>query len=82
MADERFWQWLRRRSLYKTTEGYVCAAQENALITHNYFATVLKDGGYDKYRMCGNYVQMVGLLVSACKKMASTNYRRQHDRMG
>ena len=24
VADERSWQWLRRGSLYKTTEGYVC----------------------------------------------------------
>ena len=82
VADERSWQWLRRGSLYKTTEGYVCAAQENALTTRNYCATVLKDGGNDKCRMCGDYVETVGHLVSACKKMAQTDYRRRHDRMG
>ena len=82
VADEKSWQWLRRGSLYKTTEGYVCAAQENALTTRNYCATVLKDGGNDKCRMCGDYVETVGHLVSACKKMAQTDYRRRHDRMG
>ena len=54
VADEKSWQWLRGGSLYKTTEGYVCAAQENALTTRNYCATVLKDGGNDKCRMCGD----------------------------
>ena len=82
VADEKSWQWLKRGSLYKTTEGYVCAAQENALTTRNYCATVLKDGGNDKCRMCGEYVETVGHLVSACEKMAQTDYRRRHDRMG
>ena len=82
VADERSWQWLRRGSLYKTTEGYVCAAQENALATRNYLATVVEDGGNDKCRMCGEYVETVGHLVSACKKMAQTDYRRRHDKMG
>ena len=82
VADEKSWQWLRRGSLYKTTEGYLCAAQENALTTRNYCATVLKDGGNDKCRMCGDYVETVGHLVSACKKMAQTDYKRRHDRMG
>ena len=82
VADEKSWQWLRGGSLYKTTEGYVCAAQENALTTRNYCATVLKDGGNDKCRMCGDYVETVGHLVSACGKMAQTDYRRRHDKMG
>lgn len=82
VADEKSWQWLRRGSLYKTTEGYVCAAQENALTTRNYCATVMKDGGNDKCRMCGKYVETVGHLVGACSTMAQTDYRRRHDRMG
>ena len=48
VADEKSWLWLRRGSLYKETEGCVCAAQENVLITRNYCATILKDGGNDQ----------------------------------
>ena len=36
----------------------------------------------DKSRIRGDYVETVGYLVSACKKMAQIDYRRQHDRMG
>lgn len=67
---------------YKTTEGYVMAAQENALTTRNYCATIVKDGGTDRCRMCGSYAETVQHLVGACSAMAQTDYRRRHDRMG
>ena len=83
VADvEKSWLWLRRGSLYAETEGYVCAAQENALVTRNYCATIVKDGGNDQCRVCGKYVETVGHLISACKPMAPTEYRRRHDKMG
>ena len=43
---------------------------------------MLKDGGDDKCRMCCEYVETVAHLVGACSKMAQTDYRRRHDRMG
>ena len=82
VAGELSWQWLKRDSLYKWTEGYVCAAQENALKTRNYCATILKEDCKTECRMCGDYPETVGHLVSACKKMAQTDYKRRHDKMG
>ena len=82
VAGEMSWQWLKRDSLYKWTEGYVCAAQENALKTRNYCATILKEGCRPECRMCGEHPETVMHLVSGCSKMAQTDYRRRHDKMG
>ena len=32
--------------------------------------------------MCGDHPETVGHLVSACSKLAQTEYRRRHDKMG
>ena len=79
---EMSWQWLKRDSLFKWTEGFICAAQENALKTRNYCATILKEDCKTECRMCGDYPETVGHLVSACTKMAQTDYKRRHDKMG
>ena len=82
VAGEKTWQWMRDSGLRKWTEGYVCAAQENVLKTRNYCASVLKQGGERKCRLCGEYVETVGHLVSACSALAQTEYKRRHDKMG
>ena len=76
------WQWLKRDSLFKWTEAYVCAAQENALKTRKYCASILKEDCKEECRMCGDHPETVGHLVSACSKLAQTEYRRRHDKMG
>ena len=82
VAGEKTWQWMRDCGLRKWTEGYVCAAQENVLTTRNYCVSVLKQGGERKCRLCGEYVETVGHLVSACSALAQTEYKRRHDKMG
>ena len=82
VASDRSWQWLRGGYLYKSTEGFICAAQENVLNTRNYCASVLKQEVDNKCRMCGEYAETVGHLVSACKQLAQTEYKRRHDTMG
>ena len=82
VAGEKTWQWMRDSGLRKWTEGYVCAAQENVLKTRNYCASVLKQGGERMCRVCGEYVETVGHLVSACSALAQTEYKRRHDKMG
>ena len=82
VAGGMSWQWLKRDSLFKWTEAYVCAAQENALRTRKYCASILKEDCKEECRMCGDYPETVGHLVSACTKLAQTEYRRRHDKMG
>ena len=82
VAGEKAWQWMRGGFLDKRTEGYVCAAQENVLPTRLYCATVMKDGSERACRMCGEEAESVGHLVSHCKKLRQTEFRRRHDKMG
>ena len=82
VASERSWQWLRGGYLYKSTEGYICAAQEGVLYTRKYCASVMNQEVDSKCRMCGEYEETVGHLVSACSTLAQTEYRRRHDTMG
>ena len=82
VADERSWQWLRGGFLDKRTEAFVCAAQENALKTRCYNATILHQEGDVKCRMCGKSAETVGHVMSACDKLAQRDYKRRHDRMG
>ena len=82
VADERSWQWLRGGFLDKRAEAFVCAAQENALKTRCYNATILRQEGDVKCRMCGKSAETVGHLMSACDKLAQRDYKRRHDRMG
>lgn len=82
VAGERSWQWLNGGFLDKRTEGFLCAAQENVLKTRYYCATVMKQGEEQQCRKCGEYVETVGHVVSACKMLAQNEYRRRHDKMG
>ena len=82
VADDRSWQWLRAGYLGKGTEGFVCAAQEQALRTRFFRATIEKEDVDPKCRMCEEEVESVGHLASGCGKLAQREYRRRHDRMG
>ena len=82
VADERSWQWLRAGYLGKGTEGFVFAAQEQALRTRFFRATIQKEAVDPKCRVCGKEVESVGHLASGCSGLAQKEYKRRHDRMG
>lgn len=63
MADERLWQWLRAGYLGKRTEGYVFAAQEQAL------RTIENEDVDANCRVCGKEVESVGHVASGCTDM-------------
>ena len=82
VADPRSWQWLRAGYLGKGIEGYVCAAQEQALRTRFFRASIQGEKVDPKCRVCGKEVESVGHLASGCSGLAQREYRRRHDRMG
>jgi hypothetical protein len=82
VASDRSWQWLRGGYLYKRTEGFVCAAQEDVIYTRNYYASVAHMDVENKCRMCGEPGESVRHLVSGCTMLAQREYRRRHDTMG
>ena len=82
IAHEKSWQWMRGGFVDKRTEGFVCAAQENVVPTRLYHRTVIKDGSSQECRMCGEEAESVGHLVSHCKVLRQTEFKRRHDKMG
>ena len=83
VADERSWQWLNGGYLTKATEGFILAAQEQALRTRWVRATI--DGVADvdpMCRVCGQYQETVTHLVGGCGELAKKQYVKRHDGMG
>lgn len=73
--------WMFSRHLKPTTEGTIIAAQDQALRTRNYEYAVMKSRSRDeaKCRLCGDHLETVDHIVSACPVLAKTSYIRRHD---
>ena len=82
VVNARSWQWLRAEYLAKGNEGFVFKAQEQALRTRFFRASIEKEDVDPKCRMCGSEVESVGYLASGCSGLAQKEYRRRHDRLG
>ena len=89
LADEgdvdldRSWQWLKGGFLTKATEGYIMAAQEQALQTKWRKSTI--EGSEDEdglCRICGKWFETVKHIVSGCSELAKKQYRIRHDKVG
>ena len=81
-TSERTFDWLKKGYLDKRTEGYIFSAQEQALQT-NWLKSRITGGEVDRMcRKCKQYPEKVSHIVSGCSKLASSAYRKRHDRMG
>ena len=65
MVDlDRSWQWLKAGFLKKSTEGFIMAAQEQALRTKGVKASIDKVEGEDGLcRLCGKFQESVQHIV-------------------
>ena len=80
---ERSWQWLNGGFLTKATEGFIMAAQEQALRTKWVRSTIDKVEGEDgKCRICGEWFETVKHVASGCTQLAKKQYMIRHDKMG
>ena len=83
VADERSWQWLNGGYLTKATEGFILAAQEQALRTRWVRATIDGEADVDPMcRLCGKHLETVMHLASGCGELAKKQYVIRHDGMG
>ena len=82
IADKRSWQWMKAGYLGKNLEGFICAAQEQALRTRCLRATIQREDIDLNCRRCGKVAETVQHLASGCSALAQRDYRRRHDRMG
>ena len=73
--------WLTNGEMKKETEGLILAAQEQALRTNAIKCRI--DGTRDssKCRLCNTKDETVDHLVSACSKIAQTDYKERHDKV-
>jgi len=79
----RSWQWLKAGYLTKSTEGFIMAAQEQALRTKSVKANIDKVEGEDGLcRLCGKFPETVRHIVSSCGELAKKQYLIRHNKMG
>ena len=75
-------QWLRSLGLKGETEGFILAAQDQSLFTHNYQANVLHNGADESCRFCEDKLETIDHLVSGCSVLTPNEYKNRHDRVG
>ena len=76
---EKTWSWMRKSDLKITTEALICAAQEQAIRTNYIKYNIDKTADSPTCRLCKERGETVSHIVSECKKLAQTDYKRRHD---
>jgi len=82
VADVRSWQWLGGGYVSKAIEGFVFAAQEQAIRTRWAKATIDGEAVDPNCRVCGKKAETVSHIVSDCGELAKKQYKVRHDKMG
>ena len=77
------WEWLRKGTLKKETEGMLMAAQDQALRTNAIKSRIDKQDVSPVCRMCGKREESIAHVVAECEKFAQNQYKNwRHDRVG
>ena len=79
--EDLTWKWLTNGELKKETEGFILAAQDQALRTKAICAKIDKTSTDSKCRLCKEKDETVDHLVSACSKIAQTDYKERHNKV-
>ena len=75
------WKWLTNGELKKETEGFIMAAQDQALRTNAIKTKIDRSANDSKCRLCKEKEETVDHLVSACSKIAQTDYKDRHNKV-
>ena len=73
------YEWLRKVKLKIETEALLTAAQEQALNTKSHATHILKTSQDPRCRMCNRSDETVAHLLTACPKLAATEYLARHN---
>ena len=73
-------QWLKSAGLKSETEGFIIAAQDQAIKTNYYLRNILNDGTDPICRICGQYQETIDHIVVGCPELAKTEYLHRHDK--
>jgi len=77
IADSKSWAWLTTGGLKKETEGFLMAAQDQALRTNTIKVKIDKQEGEAMCRMCKNREETVTHIISECSKLAQLEYKKR-----
>ena len=80
--EELSYNWLKSSDLKPETEGFLIAAQDQALRTKYYSKKILGQDCDGKCRMCHVCNETVDHLMSGCPVLAANDYTWRHDRIG
>ena len=75
------WNWLTNGELKKETKGFVMAAQDQAQRTNAIKTKIDKTSNDSKCRLCKEKEETVDHLVSACSKIAQTDYKDRRNKV-
>ena len=82
VGTERNWQWVKSGFMSKSVEGFMFAAQEQALRTRWLRANIEKEKINESCRICGKQMETIVHLVASCEVLAKGGYKRRHDKVG
>ena len=82
VGTKESWQWLQGGYITKSMEGFIMAAQEQALRARWLRSRIQKEDVSPKCRLCDAEVETVRHLSAGCEKLSKGPYKRRHDRMG
>ena len=75
------WSWLKNGELKKETEGFLIAAQDQALGNNAIKVKIDKVTEDSEYRLCQERVETIDRLISSCSKIAQTDYKERHNKV-
>ena len=75
------WNWLTNGYLKKETEGFIVAAQDQAIRTNAIEVKIDKTSSGSKCRLCKVKEETIDYLVSSCSKIAQTDYKERHNKV-
>ena len=81
MKCEKTWNYLSKGDLKRETESLISAAQEQALNTNAIRKNIYGNDCSEMCRLCGEKLETVTHIVSACKTLAQKEYKRRHDKV-
>ena len=75
------WNWLKKGELKKKTEGFLIAAQDQALRTNSIKAKIDKVTEDSKCRLFKEKGEAIDPLISSCSKIAQIDYKERHNKV-
>ena len=73
-------RWLKTAGLKSETEGFIIAAQDQAIKTYYYRNKILKDDTDSVCRICGQFQETMDHIVARCPELAKTDCLRWHNK--